>query len=205
MSETSKFTDDILTNARMRAQNIIREAETESQRASEEAKTTISREAENVIRNARADADAVKRRQISEARHRSKLREQKEKERIMHDVLELAKKRAFDVVRDDTKYIPLLTDLIESGIRELGSKSATVHLTETDLARMKAFNLEQRVNKGLSGETKVEWSREPIAASGGAIVSSPDGTIRIVNTLDQRLEALQPNLLIEAGKSLFGE
>jgi hypothetical protein len=29
--------------------------------------------------------------------------------------------------------------------------------------------------------------------------------IRIVNTLDQRLEALESKLLIEAGKSLFGE
>ena len=205
MSETSKFTEDILANARGKSESIIREAESETQRASDEAKIVISREAEAIIRNARADADAVKRRQISEARHRSKLREQQEKDRIMREVFDQTKKRTFDLVRDDANYIPLLTSLIESGIRELGDKSAVIHLNETDLRRMSTSNLEQRVNKSLSGQVKVEWSREPIAASGGAIVSSPDGMIRIVNTLDQRLEALEPKLLIEAGKSLFGE
>jgi vacuolar-type H+-ATPase subunit E/Vma4 len=205
MSETSKFTEDIMTVARGRAENIIREAETETQRASDEAKITISREVEAIIRNARADADAVKRRQVSEARHRSKLREQQEKDRIMRDVLDQTKKRTFDVVRDDTKYIPLLTSLIESGVRELGDKSAMIHLNENDLRRMSSSNIEERVNKSLSGEVKVEWAREAIAASGGAIISSHDGMIRIVNTLDQRLEALESKLLIEAGKSLFGE
>jgi len=51
----------------------------------------------------------------------------------------------------------------------------------------------------------VEWSREPIEASGGAIISSPDGKMRIVNTLEQIFNALEPRLLIEASKSLFGE
>jgi V/A-type H+-transporting ATPase subunit E len=204
MSETSKFTEDILTNARGKADSIIREAETETKRASDEAKMTISREVEAVIRNARADADAVKRRQVSEARHRSKLREQQEKDRIMRDVLDQTKRRISDIVRDDAKYIPLLTSLIETGIRELGSKSATIHLNEADLGRVKTANLDQRISKGLD-EIRVEWSKEPIAALGGAIISSSDGMIRIVNTLDQRLEALESKLLIEAGKSLFGE
>jgi vacuolar-type H+-ATPase subunit E/Vma4 len=205
MSEASKFTEDILANARGRAESIIREAETETQQASDEAKIAISREAEAIIRNARADADAVKRRQISEARHRSKLREQQEKDRIMRGVLDEAKKRTFDLVRDDAKYIPLLTRLIETGVRELGDKSATIHLNEADLRRMSASNLEQRISKSLSGQVKVELSKEPIAASGGAIISSPDGMIRIVNTLDQRFLALESKLLVEAGKSLFGE
>ena len=204
MSETSKFTEDILTNARGKAESIIREAETETQRASDEAKITASREVEAVVRNARADADAVKRRQVSEARHRSKLLEQQEKDKIMRDVLDQTKKRISDIVRDDTKYLPLLTSLIETGIHELGSKSATIHLNEADLGRVKTANLDQRISKGL-GEIRVEWSKAPIAALGGAIISSPDGMIRIVNTLDQRLEALESRLLIEAGKSLFGE
>lgn len=165
----------------------------------------VGREVETIIRNARADADAVKSRQIGEARHRSKLREQQGKDRIMRDVLGQTKKRTFDLVRDDTKYISLLTRLIESGTRELEDKSAMTHLNETDLRRMSTLNLEHGVNKSLSGQVKVEWPREPIAASAGAIISSPDGMIRIVNTLDQRLEALESKPLIEAGKSLFGE
>jgi len=203
MSETSKFTDDILNTARQRAESIVQEAETETHRASDEAKVTIAREAEAVVRNARADADAVKRRYISEARHRSKLREQQEKERIVQDVLSEVRKRTSALAGDEAKYVPLLTHLIETGLRELGDKTAIVRLNKSDLER-NVLGLEQRINKSLT-QVKVEWSKEPIEAIGGAVVSSLDGRIRIVNTLDQRFEALEPKLLIEARTSLFGE
>jgi vacuolar-type H+-ATPase subunit E/Vma4 len=36
------------------------------------------------------------------------------------------------------------------------------------------------------------------------MVSSRDGKTRIANTLDERFEALESKLLIEAGKVLFG-
>ena len=204
MSETSKFTEDILKSATEKAESIVREAETETQRASDEAKVTISREAEAIVRSARADADAVKRRQISEARHRAKLREQQEKDKIMQDVLDQVQKRTSQLVEEETKYVSLLTHLIESGIQELGDKAAMIHLSKTDLGRNPS-SLEQKINKSLLGRVKVEWSKEPIDASGGAVISSLDGKIRIVNTLDQRFEALEPRLLIEARASLFGE
>jgi len=43
MSETDKFIEDILSNARGKAQSIIDEAETEAQKASEEAKTAAEK------------------------------------------------------------------------------------------------------------------------------------------------------------------
>jgi vacuolar-type H+-ATPase subunit E/Vma4 len=202
MSETSKFTEDILKSARDKAEGIIREAETDTERASEEAKNTISRQADEIVRNARADADAVRRRQVSEARHRTKLREEQEKDKIVNDVLEQVKQRAFQVVTDETKYVPLLVHLIESGIRELESNSAMVHLNRTDLERK--TSLEQRISNDI-GTIKVEWSKQPIEATGGVIISSLDGKIRIVNTLDQRFDAFEPRLLVEARASLFGE
>jgi vacuolar-type H+-ATPase subunit E/Vma4 len=67
------------------------------------------------------------------------------------------------------------------------------------------LGLEQEISKSLLEQVKLEWSKEPVLASGGAIISSPDGKIRIVNTLDQRIDALESKLLTEAGKSLFGE
>ena len=201
MSETDKFKEDILNSARQKAEAIIHEAETESQRAADEAKATIAREAESIVRNARADADAVKRREISEARHRIKLREQREKDKIMRDVLDEARKRTYQIAGDEAKYLPLLTYLIESGVLELGDKTVMVHLNRSDLQRR---SFEERITKNLS-QVKVEWSRDPIEAAGGAVISSVDGKIRIVNTLDQRFEALEPKLLIEARTSLFGE
>ena len=205
MSETSKFTEDILKTATEKARNIIGEAEAETQRASDEAKTSISREVEDIIRSARADAEAVKRRETSEARHKSKLREQKEKDIVMAEVLDHAKKRALDVTKDESKYLPYLTTLVESAIRQLGDETLLVHLNNVDLTRINRTNVERDIAKGLQKPIKIEWSKEPIEAVGGVIVSSPDGKTRIVNTLDERFDAMEPKLLIEAGKSLFGQ
>ena len=205
MSETTKFTEDILKVATEKAGNIIGEAEAERQRASEEAKTSISREAEAIIRNARADAEAVKRREISEARHKAKLHEEKEKDIVMTEVLDHAKKRVLDVAKDDSKYLPYLTTLVESAIRQLGDETLLIHLNKADMTRINRTNVERDVAKGLQKPIKIEWSKEPIEAAGGAIVSSPDGKTRIVNTIDERFDAMEPKLLIEAGKTLFGQ
>ena len=202
MAETDKFTEDILKSAREKAESIIREAQTETQHASDEAKTSITREAEAIVRNAHADADAVRRRQISEARHRTKLREQQEKDKIVEEVLSQVRKRTSQLAADEARYTPMLAHLIEIGIHELGEDTAVIHVNKADLERMSS--LTQKVAKNF-GSMRVEWSKQPIQAMGGAIVSSMDGRIRIDNTLDQKLEALEPKLLIQARASLFSE
>ena len=205
MSETSKFTEDILKAATEKAENITGEAEAETQRASDEAKTVISREAEDILRSARADAEAVKRRETSEARHKSKLREQKEKDIVMTEVLGQAKKRALGITKDENKYLPYLTTLVENAIRQLEDETVLIHLNKADMTRINRPNVERDIAKGLQRPIKIEWSMEPIEAAGGAVVSSLDGKTRIVNTLDERFDAMEPKLLIEAGKSLFGQ
>ena len=205
MSETSKFTEDILTAARSKARDIIGKADTETQSASEEARAGISREVDDIIRNARAEAEAVKRREISEARHRSKLQEQREKNAILSEVLDQTKKRVVDMTKDESRYFPYLTALIKVGIRELGHETALVHLNEADLRKVDRTMLERQLAKELGRTIKIEWAKEPVEAMGGAVISSSDGKTRIVNTLDQRFDALEPKLLIEARKSLFGE
>jgi V/A-type H+-transporting ATPase subunit E len=205
MTETSRFTEDILTVAREKSQNLIAQAESETQRALDQAKAQISNEADEIIRNAQAEAEAVKRRQISDARHRLKLDEQQEKSKILAEVLETTRKRVIETVSDEDKYLPHLAAYIESGIREIGLESVTLHLNAADLRRIDKAKLEREIVKRLGEKPRIEWSSEPIDALGGAIVSSRDGRTRIVNTFDERFEALESKLLIEAGKLLFGE
>lgn len=204
MSETAKFTVDILTVAKEKAQSMTSQAEAETQRALKEAKADMTREADDMIRNARAEAEGVKRRQISEVRHRIKLQEQQEKSKILADVLERTRKRIIDITNDESKYVPYLASMIESGIREIGLDNVVVHLNAGDLKRIDKGRLEREVTRKLDKSVKMEWAKDPVDTLGGAMVSSKDGKTRIPNTLDQRFEALEPKLLIEAGKVLFG-
>ena len=203
MSETSRFTEDILTAANEKARTIIKEAESEAQQALDLAKTRSGREAEEILNSARAEADAEKRRQISEIRQRLKLQEQLEKSKIVTEVLDQSKKRVMDLVKDEKRYIPYLTALVANSIREIGLENVIVHLNSHDLNTVNAAELEREIKKLIGKSVKIELSGEPIQALGGIIVSSTDGKTRIVNTLDQRFEALEPRLLIEAGKILF--
>lgn len=205
MSETSKFTEDILAVAKEKSARIIADSETETQRAFDEAKAHISREAGDIIRNAKTEAEAVTRREMSEVRHRLKLQEQVEKSKILSEVLESTKKRVNEIVNDEGKYFPHLVGYIETGIRELGLDNVTVHLGAADLKRIDASKLEREISKHMQKPVRIEWSKEPIEALGGAVISSNDGKTRIVNTFAERFEALEPKLLIEAGKLLFGE
>jgi vacuolar-type H+-ATPase subunit E/Vma4 len=205
MSETSKFTEDILTVAKMKAQTIIDEAKLETERTLEEAKVRSSREADDLLSNARAEAEGVKRRRISEARHKMNLQEQLEKSKILSDVLEQTRTCVKEIVMDDENYFPYLSSLVSSGIDEIGLDAVVIHLNAADQRRINQGDLEREIGKNLGRAIKVEFSKEPIEAFGGAVVSSKDGRTRIVNTLDQRFEALEPRLLIEAGKMLFSQ
>jgi vacuolar-type H+-ATPase subunit E/Vma4 len=205
MSATSKFTEDILTVANEKAQSIVTGAEAETQRTLEEAKAHSAREAEETLSNARAEAEGIRRRKISEVRHKLKIQEQSEKSKILTDVIEQTKVRSADIVKDSSKYFAYVASLIAGGVREIGLDTVVVHLNARDLKHIDLRRLELEVAKTVGKSVKIEFSKEPIEALGGAIVASEDGRTRILNTLDQRFEALEPTLLIEAGKILFGE
>jgi len=205
MSETAKFTEDIFSAAKEKAQAIVNEAENEKRHALDQAKAYSAREAEDILSNARAEAEAVKRRKVSETRHRSKLKEQLEKSEILNEVMEQTRARVIEIVKDENIYNQFLTSAVSGAISEIGLNDVVVHLNRADLKRVDVVKSGQETAKKLGKSVKIEFSKEPIEAIGGAIVSSRDGNSRIVNTLDQRFEVMEPKLLIEASKILFGE
>jgi vacuolar-type H+-ATPase subunit E/Vma4 len=205
MSETGKFTEDILAVAKEKAQTIVNEAETETQRALEQSKAHSSREAAEILSRARAEAEVIKLRKISEVRHRLKLVEQSEKGKMLTEVLEQTKARTVNIVKDENKYFDYLVSMIAGGVRQIGLDYAVVRLNAHDLKGVDLSKLEQDTVNSLGRSVEIEFSREPIQALGGAIVTSKDGRTCILNTLDQRFEAIEPRLLVEAGKILFGD
>jgi len=205
MSEAGKFTDDILKAANAKAQQLISEAESETQKALEASKSDISIESQEIIRTAQSEAEGVKRRYLSEVRHRLKLKEQEEKSKILTQVLDDVRKRIFNITEDAAKYESLLVSLIEKGVRELALDKATIHLNATDMKRFQNEKLESEVARKAGQGIKLEWSKNPVEVVGGAVVSSLDGRIRIVNTLEGRLAALEQRMLTEAGRLLFEE
>ena len=204
MSETSKFTEDILAAAKEKARQIVEQAEQERQRILEDANSSISREENEIIRNAQTEAEGIKRREISEVRHQAKLLEQSEKDKILSSVLDGVKARLRESTSDQNAYFAYLIRLAVDGIRQLGMDNVNIHLTSEDLKRIDSTQFVHEISK-LTSPIMLKIAKEPIEASGGLIVASKDDKIRIVNTFDQRFEALEPRMLIQAGRILFSE
>jgi V/A-type H+-transporting ATPase subunit E len=204
LSETAKFTEDILSIAREKAQSIISKAEEDADRILNEAKSNFLREASELIKNAETEGEAIRRRQVSEARHALKLREQGEKNKILNEVLDQTRKRASEITVDENRYLQYLTKLSVDGIQEIGLENVVLHLNAGDAKRF-GEKLNREISRQMQKPGKVDLAREPIETAGGVIISNNDDTIRIVNTFEQRYEALEARLLIEAGKLLFNE
>jgi len=204
MSETAKFTEDILSIAREKTQLIISKAQEDADRILNEARSSFQREASELIKAAETEAEAIRRRHVSEARHGLKLREQEERNKILTEVLEQTRTIASEMTLDENRYLQYLTKLSVDGIQEIGLDSVVLHLNVSDGKRF-GEKLNREINKRMQKPGKVEFAREPIDTAGGVIISNNDGTIRIVNTFEQRYEALEARLLIEAGKLLFNE
>lgn len=203
LAETIKFTDEILAVAKQKAGQITSQAESEKQRLLDEAKANLSKEANDVIRNANSEAEGIKRREISEVRHRVKLREESEKDKILSEVLEQTKKKVLEITKDENRYLTYLARLTADAIRQLDFATVTMHMNSTDLKNVDGAKLVSEVKKLVHTNASIEISKEPITSSGGVIVSNQDGKIKIVNTFEQRFEALEPKLLIESGRLLF--
>jgi vacuolar-type H+-ATPase subunit E/Vma4 len=204
MSETAKFTEDILSIAREKSQSIIAKAQEDADRILNDAKSNFLREASELVKSAETEAEAIRRRQVSEARHTLKLREQEEKNKILTEVLDQTRKRASEITADENRYLQYLTKLSLDGIQEIGLENVVLHLNANDLKRF-GEKLNREISRQMQKPGKVEFAREPIDAAGGVIITNDDDTIRIVNTFEQRYEALEARLLIEAGKILFNE
>ena len=204
MSETAKFTEDILSVAREKSHSIISKAQEDADRILNEAKSNFLREASEIIKTAENDGEAIRRRQVSEARHGLKLREQEEKNKILTEVLDQTRKAVFGIVGDERRYLEYLTKVSVDGIREIGLENVVLHLNASDMKRF-GERLSREVDKRLQKTSRIEFAKEPIDTAGGAMISNNDGTVRIVNTFEQRYEALESQLLIEAGKLLFND
>ena len=204
MSETAKFTEDILSIAREKSQSIISKAQEDVDRILNEAKSNFLREASEIIKTAETEVEAIRRRQVSEARHALKLREQEQKNKILTEVLDQTRKRAAEITVDENRYLQYLTKLSVDGIHEIELENVVLHLNASDAKRF-GEKLNREISKQLQKSEQIEFAREPIDSAGGVIISNNDGTVRIVNTFEQRYEALEARLLIEAGKLLFNE
>lgn len=199
------LTNEILTEARARANDIIRTAEKDLEQALSEARADAERDADEMVRTAKVQAEAVKRQILSEKKQRARITLLEEKNRIVDEVLRDAKVRMLEFTKDRARYRPVLARMIQEAIRSLGTSQVVLRLTRRDASRFNSGELLREVRKHLGQDVAITLAEEHIEGTGGAIVTSEDGRIRAENTFETRLRSMEPTLLREIGKILFGD
>ena len=193
MMGMEKISDAILDKVRVEAQDIIKEAEEKAGERVEKAKrqreAKLEEEKGKLIEEAKEEATRILAQSSITARQELLLA----KTRIIDEIINRVKKTLSGISGDESS--PL--DLIKEAINALDSDKARIYVSPKDVSS---------VRKSLKGDKQLADRITEIRefdGTGGVIVESNDGKIRIDNTYDTRLEMLLPKLLPEIGKELF--
>lgn len=193
MGEMGKISEAILEKVRAEAEAIIKEAEGKAKEEIEQAKrlraARFEEEKAKLIQEAREEATRI------EAQARVKARQElsKAKADVINDIINRVKKALSATSSDKNVFLGLLKETIDA----LGGNKARVYVAPKDIGMVGKF-LEN--DKGLA--SKIVEVKEHNSV-GGIIVEDVEGSIRIDNTYETRLEMLLPKLLPEIGKGLF--
>ena len=184
LDKAKEEADKILSDAEIKAREVIEKAEEQKElRFEEEKKKAISeayREASKILAQA-----SLKYRQVR----------LKEKDAVINEII----KRVKDELSQDVKNKELFVRLIEEAFDALKTEDK-VRL----LVSPKDLNIVREVIEE-NGRLKEKITEvKEIDCTGGILMEVANGKVSIDNTFDTRLEMLMPKILPEIGKKLFG-
>jgi len=105
-------------------------------------------------------------------------------------------------LRDDPEAYPgLVRRLLSEASKEIAGERLTVRVREEDFGPLR--EQWESITVVAAPDKVLTLSKEPFACSGGVMVESEDGRIRMNNTFEGRLERLRPLLQRTIVKQLF--
>lgn len=203
-SSLEKLVEDIIRESKTKAEELKKQALGQVEETLAKERADAVREADVIIRSAKSEADAERNRRVSQAKQQARLVYLAEKNKVVRGVLKDLRSALDQFARDDPSYRPFLLKSIAMGVEAMPSETVKISLSERDLKRFKGTKLLEEALATTRTPKKAVLSDEPIAGTGGAIVTSEDGKIRADCTIEARLELMAPQLLAEISRILFG-
>ncbi len=194
---------EINREAEQKIQYILSEAQKEAERIKEEARKRAEARAEWILRKAQTQAETEKQRIIANARLEVRKKRLEVQEELIQEVITALRERLAELSEEE--YFPMLIDLTVKALEELGGEACLVRSNEKTLKLLESKLEEFRKSVAARLGRDVEISLgEPISTIGGVIVETPDGSVRVDNTFEARIERFESELRAEIAKALFG-
>jgi len=147
--------------------------------------------------------------QSSNMLNQARLRILKAQEDHVKNVLDEARARLVHISNDQSKYSSILQGLICQGLYQLLENEVILKCRQKDIQLVeRVLPASVAELKKVSGrETKIHIDKEnflPPDVAGGVEVQTRDGKIKVVSTLESRLELLNQQMIPEIRTILFG-
>ncbi|BAD85788.1 archaeal/vacuolar-type H+-ATPase, subunit E [Thermococcus kodakarensis KOD1] len=194
---------EINREAEQKIQYILSEAQKEAEKIKEEARKRAEDRAQWILRKAKTQAEMEKQRAIASARLEVRKKRLEVQEEMIRAVLSALRERLASLPADE--YFQTLVTLTTEALEELNIDSAVVRSNEETLKLIveKLPEFKKSVSEKLGKEVEITVG-EPISTIGGVLVESSDGSVRVDNTFEARIERLEADLRARIAKALFG-
>ncbi|KAL7055888.1 hypothetical protein AAHC03_023058 [Spirometra sp. Aus1] len=147
--------------------------------------------------------------QDSNLMHQARLQVLQSREQFIEKLLAEARERLFTATKDTAKYRTTLEGLISQALLQLVEPNVLIKCRKCDVDLVQSVlpSCITTVQKatGLTCSAKIDTnSFLPESCSGGVEVSVNDGRIRVINTLDARLDQVAEKMLPQIREQIFG-
>lgn len=196
---------DLETALLVRAQNLAEEylkaGHTARDRIVEETNSRLRLREEREILAAKARAERLYRQRVQAA----EIGLQAELDRLRWMLVQSAvaglKDRLAAIAGDEARYLPLLRQYLAGGIAAIESDDLSASFNNTDRERLAAgWN---DLCRKLAPGKRIALAGEPLDCVGGVLVRNAEGTVRVDNTFEGRIERMQEELYRTVTERLF--
>lgn len=199
------LSDEILSEARRKAELAVSQAETSAREEMEKAVHEAETGRDEVLREAGRTIDHARLVHESGLRLEKRMRRLKVQGALIDEVFAAAGSR---LAGGKTPTGTVVLNLAVEAVLAMGGDAFVVRLTKADLASSKdAFPaaLADEVRRKSGREIRVTVADEPVPEAAGIVVETPDGRERVDNTLAARLVRRKEEIRFDLAKLLFPE
>ena len=201
MSESlDKLHNRILSDAKLKADETIREAQAKADQTIAEARQLAQKEADELLVKAKLEAEAVRRNILSSKVRANRLRILDEKNRIVQEVLGAVEEKLSNIAKS-SRFGETAQRFVAEAVKAVDSDQPVVRLGFKGSSKQNLDNVSKVLPKG----SKLVFEEDPVDGLGGVVASDAEGRVTFNNSFRSRLERLDSQLLTLIASTIFGE
>ena len=190
----------ILSDAKLKAADVIREAEEKARQSVEESRVQAQKDADEILSKANLEAESIRRGILSSRIRANRLRVLDEKNKIVQSVLKSVEQRLSDIASTD-QFQPALKRFVAEAVDAVGADDIVVRVGFQNAERKSLDSL----GRTLPTRTRFVVEDKSIDDLGGVVAGDVGGKMIFNNSFRARIERLDNQLLTTISSTIFGE